>query len=162
MEHGQRRRRELQGSVAQTGETSEVVGVRVTDDARRPADGDRAVGQSRTGRYERALTEEHATAEPRAGHEDRRVADLAQIADLVGVWDGEACGPVQKRLHDLVTEKLAEAQRHIDELTAFRDQLGHAATQLTAPAADGPCSDECACMALDHALTPVPLTAKPG
>ena len=87
---------------------------------------------------------------------------LEDIADLVGIWDGEACGPVQKRLHDLVTEKLAEAQRQIEELTAFRDQLHNAAGQLTTPAPDGPCSEACACMALDHALAPVPLTAKPG
>ena len=87
---------------------------------------------------------------------------LEDIADLVGIWDGERCGPVQRRLHDLVTEKLAEAQRQIEELTAFRDQLGHAATQLTGPATDGPCSEECACLAIDHALTPVPLTAKPA
>src|SRR4051812_35209383 len=56
---------------------------------------------------------------------------LEDIADLVGVWDGERCGPVQKRLHDLVTEKLEEAERQIDELTAFRDQLQSAATNLT-------------------------------
>jgi MerR family copper efflux transcriptional regulator len=87
---------------------------------------------------------------------------LEDIADLVGVWDGEACEPVQKRLHDLVTEKLAEAKRQIDELSAFCAQLDHAAGQLTAPAPDGPCSDACACMALDSALTRVPLTARPG
>jgi MerR family transcriptional regulator, copper efflux regulator len=87
---------------------------------------------------------------------------LDDIADLVGIWDGELCGPVQKRLHDLVTEKLAEAQRQIDELAAFRDQLHHAATQLTGPTPDGPCSESCACMALDGALRPVPLTTKPG
>jgi DNA-binding transcriptional MerR regulator len=87
---------------------------------------------------------------------------LEDIADLVGIWDGERCGPVQKRLHDLVTEKLADAQRQIEELTTFRDQLGEAATRLTGPAVDGPCSEECACLALDGALTPVPLTAKPG
>jgi DNA-binding transcriptional MerR regulator len=87
---------------------------------------------------------------------------LEEIGDLVGIWDGEQCGPVQKRLHDLVSEKLAEAQRQIEELTAFRDQLHHAAGQLTGPATDGPCSEACACTALDHALTPVPLTARPG
>lgn len=87
---------------------------------------------------------------------------LDDIADLVGVWDGELCGPVQRRLHDLVTEKLAEAQRQIEELTELQAQLHQAAGQLTAPAPDGPCSAECACMALDSALTPVPLTAKPG
>jgi len=87
---------------------------------------------------------------------------LDDIADLVGIWDGELCGPVQKRLHDLVTEKLAEAQRQIDELAEFRDQLRYAAAQLTGPAPDGPCSESCACMALDGALSPVPLTTKPG
>ena len=87
---------------------------------------------------------------------------LEDIADLVGIWDGEACGPVQKRLHDLVTEKLAEAQRQIEELTAFRDQLGNAASNLAGPAPDGPCSETCACMALDGALAAVPLIGKPG
>ena len=87
---------------------------------------------------------------------------LEDIADLVGVWDGEACGPVQKRLHDLVTDKLLEAERQIAELTRFRDQLRSAATNLTGPAPDGPCSGTCACMALDGALAPVPLVSKPG
>ena len=87
---------------------------------------------------------------------------LEDIADLVGVWDGEACGPVQKRLHDLVTDKLLEAERQIAELTSFRDQLRSAATNLTGPAPDGPCSGTCACMALDGALAPAPLVSKPG
>jgi MerR family transcriptional regulator, copper efflux regulator len=87
---------------------------------------------------------------------------LEDIFDLVGIWDGERCGPVQNRLHDLVTRKLVEAQRQIDELTEFREQLRHAATRLTGPAPDGPCSETCACLALDSALAPVPLTAKPG
>jgi len=87
---------------------------------------------------------------------------LDDIADLVGIWDGERCGPVQKRLHDLVTEKLTEAQRQIDELAEFQAQLRHAATQLTGPSPDGPCSESCACLALDAALSPVPLTTKPG
>jgi DNA-binding transcriptional MerR regulator len=86
---------------------------------------------------------------------------LEDIADLVGIWDGERCGPVQKRLHDLVTDKLTEAERQIDELHAFRDQLRRAATNLTAPAPDGPCSEVCACMALDGVLAPVPLITKP-
>jgi DNA-binding transcriptional MerR regulator len=85
---------------------------------------------------------------------------LEEITDLVGIWDGERCGPVQKRFHDLVTAKLADAERQIAELVALSDQLRHAATQLAGPAIDGPCSDGCACLALDHALTPVALTTK--
>jgi DNA-binding transcriptional MerR regulator len=74
---------------------------------------------------------------------------LEEITDLVGIWDGERCGPVQRRFHDLVTDKLAAAERQIAELTALSDQLRHAAAQLTGPATDGPCSAECACTALD-------------
>lgn len=82
---------------------------------------------------------------------------LEEITDLVGIWDGERCGPVQKRFHDLVTTKLADAERQIAELTALTDQLRHAATQLAGPAIDGPCSEDCACLALDGALAPVAL-----
>jgi MerR family transcriptional regulator, copper efflux regulator len=85
---------------------------------------------------------------------------LEEITDLVGIWDGERCSPVQKRFHDLVTTKLAETQRQIAELTALSDQLRHAATQLAGPAVDGPCSAGCACLALDGALAPVALTTK--
>ena len=31
---------------------------------------------------------------------------LEEITDLLDVWDGEQCGPVQRRFHALVTEKL--------------------------------------------------------
>jgi DNA-binding transcriptional MerR regulator len=71
---------------------------------------------------------------------------LEEIATLVDIWDGERCGPVQRRFHDLVSNKIAETQRQIAELTAFADQLHHAAAQLAGPATDGPCSDSCACV----------------
>jgi MerR family transcriptional regulator, copper efflux regulator len=79
---------------------------------------------------------------------------LDEIVDLVGVWDGERCGPVQKRFHDLVTSKLADTQQQIDELTLLADQLRHAATQLAGPASDGPCDEQCVCSTLG-AVTPV-------
>jgi DNA-binding transcriptional MerR regulator len=87
---------------------------------------------------------------------------LEEITDLVGIWDGERCGPVQKRFHDLVTTKLADTQRQIDELTALADQLRHAALQLAGPATDGACSEQCACLALEAATAPVVRTAKAG
>jgi MerR family copper efflux transcriptional regulator len=83
---------------------------------------------------------------------------LEEIADLVGIWDGERCGPVQRRFHDLVTGKLADAQRQIAELTALTDELRHAAAQLAGPAVDGPCSEACACSALDVAAPTARLT----
>jgi DNA-binding transcriptional MerR regulator len=85
---------------------------------------------------------------------------LEEITDLVGIWDGERCAPVQRRFHDLVTAKLAATERQIAELTALTGQLHQAAAQLAGPAIDGPCSEGCACSALDRALAPVPLTAK--
>ena len=54
---------------------------------------------------------------------------LEEITDLVDVWDGERCGPVQRRFHELVTTKMADAEHQIAELTAFVDQLQHAAAQ---------------------------------
>lgn len=87
---------------------------------------------------------------------------LEEITDLVGIWDGERCGPVQRRFHDLVTAKLTDAQRQIAELTALTDQLRHAAAQLAGPAVDGPCKEDCVCLASDVALAPVDLTTKPA
>jgi DNA-binding transcriptional MerR regulator len=48
---------------------------------------------------------------------------LDEIAALVQIWDGKQCGPVQHRLHDLVTQKINDAQRQIAELTAYSAQL---------------------------------------
>jgi MerR family transcriptional regulator, copper efflux regulator len=82
---------------------------------------------------------------------------LEEITDLVGIWDGERCGPVQKRFHDLITTKLADAERQIAELTALTGQLRDAAAMLAGPAIDAPCNEECACLALD-AVPSVALT----
>lgn len=85
---------------------------------------------------------------------------LEEITDLITIWDGERCGPVQRRFHELLTTKIAAAQRQIDELTALVGQLHQAATRLEGPASDGPCSAECACMALGARVEPVALTTK--
>lgn len=87
---------------------------------------------------------------------------LEEVTDLVGIWDGERCGPVQRRFHDLVTEKLAATERQIAELTALSGQLHRAAAQLAGPAIDGPCSEGCACAAIDSALSPVRSAARAG
>ena len=87
---------------------------------------------------------------------------LDEITDLVAIWDGEHCGPVQRRFHELVTAKIADAQSQVGELTAFATQLRSAATQLAGPPVDGPCGDGCACLGDPAAApVPVPLVAKP-
>ena len=72
---------------------------------------------------------------------------LEEIIDLAAIWDGESCGPVQRRFHQLVTTKIGAAQAQMAELTAFAAQLQSAAARLSQPAIDGPCDEGCACMA---------------
>ncbi|HET6953160.1 MAG TPA: MerR family transcriptional regulator [Acidimicrobiales bacterium] len=72
---------------------------------------------------------------------------LDEITDLIGLWDGERCGPVQRRFHDLVTAKVADVRRRTAELSAFAGQLAAAAGALAGPAPDGPCGAGCACLA---------------
>lgn len=72
---------------------------------------------------------------------------LEEITELVAAWAGERCAPVQQRLHELVTAKIAEVQNRTVELVAFGAQLQAAAAQLGAPPVDGPCDDDCACVA---------------
>jgi DNA-binding transcriptional MerR regulator len=71
---------------------------------------------------------------------------LEEITDLIGIWDGDRCGPVQRSFHDLVTTKLAAAERQIAELTALAEQQRYTAAQLAGPPVDGPCNEDCACL----------------
>jgi DNA-binding transcriptional MerR regulator len=89
---------------------------------------------------------------------------LEEISDLVEVWDGEQCGPVQRRFHELITAKIGTARRQLVELSAFTVQLQAAAEQLSGEPVDGPCGDDCACVAATAApspTAPVMLGAKP-
>ena len=89
---------------------------------------------------------------------------LEEIIDLVGIWDGQRCDPVQRRFHELVTSKIVDAQRQIAELTAFAAQLQTAAAQLAGKPIDGPCGDDCACLtaaADGRPSAPVALAATP-
>ena len=83
---------------------------------------------------------------------------LDEVTDLVDIWDGERCGPVQRRFHELVTDKLYATQTRIAELIAFASQLQTAASRLDEPALDGPCGDGCACLAEHDPTAPSPVT----
>jgi DNA-binding transcriptional MerR regulator len=82
---------------------------------------------------------------------------LEEITDLVEVWDGERCGPVQRRLHELVTAKLHDTDRQLTELAVFAGQLRAAAAELAGEPVDGPCDDGCACLHDRSERTPVAL-----
>ena len=71
---------------------------------------------------------------------------LEEITDLAAIWDGQRCGPVQRRFHDLVTAKLRAAESQVVELTAFANQLRTAAHRLSGEPPDGPCGPDCACL----------------
>ena len=71
---------------------------------------------------------------------------LEEITDLVSTWETGRCSPVQRRFHDLVTDKIREADDQITDLTAFSFQLREAAAQLNRPPPDGPCAQDCACL----------------
>ena len=72
---------------------------------------------------------------------------LEEITDLVGIWEGERCGPVQRRFHDLITQKIRAAENQVVELSAFVTQLQASADHLDTEPFDGPCGPGCACMA---------------
>jgi len=79
---------------------------------------------------------------------------LGEITDLVAIWDGERCGPVQLRFHELVTAKVGDARRQVAELEALSADLEDVAAQLAGPAIDGPCGDDCACLGSRAAAEP--------
>ncbi len=81
---------------------------------------------------------------------------LDEVADLLAIWDGEQCAPVQARFNELVTDKIRATQTQIAELLAFSSQLQAAAGRLAAAPADEPCNAECACLASDDDQ-PVPV-----
>lgn len=91
---------------------------------------------------------------------------LDEIADLAELWEAEDCAPVQARLHELVTDKIDDAQRRSTQLIQFTAQLQTAAAHLGDEPLDGPCGDRCACLAAHapsstsesgHAATSVPV-----
>lgn len=71
---------------------------------------------------------------------------LEEITELAALWDDQECGPVQARLHQLVTTKIDEAQRRSGELVRLTAELQTAATHLGGDPVDGPCGEGCACV----------------
>ena len=71
---------------------------------------------------------------------------LEEIVALAELWEAADCGPVQARLHELVTARIDDAQRRSAELVAFTAQLQTAAANLGGTPVDGPCDEGCACV----------------
>ena len=71
---------------------------------------------------------------------------LEEIVALAELWEADDCGPVQARLHELVTARIDDAQGRSAELIAFTAQLQAAAANLGGTPVDGPCDEGCACL----------------
>lgn len=63
---------------------------------------------------------------------------LDEIGDLLEISDGDRCAPVQRRLHDLVTAKIATARRQVADVTAMTARLEAAAARLGDEPVEGP------------------------
>ena len=72
---------------------------------------------------------------------------LEEIADLTELWDDDACRPVQRRLAEMVADRLAATGSRIAELTATAARLRTAANRLAEEPQAGPCDAGCACNA---------------
>lgn len=70
---------------------------------------------------------------------------LEEITELAEVWDRDECAPVKHRLRAVVADKLADVDRRLAELRAFRRDLERAADFLATAPLDGPCDERCGC-----------------
>ena len=69
--------------------------------------------------------------------------ELDDIAELVRLWDGEECGPVQEQLRAKVHDQRAATARRLGELTQLASDLDAVAATIGASATCGP---DCACV----------------
>ena len=70
---------------------------------------------------------------------------LEEITELVAVYDGGECGPVQDRLRALAEARLTDTRSRVAELVAFAGQLQASLAVLSSHRPDGPCDDRCGC-----------------
>lgn len=84
---------------------------------------------------------------------------LDEIAELVGLWDGDRCGPVQQRLRAVLDQKIVECDRRARDAEALARQLRHVAADLDGHTPDGPCDDECGCLSpVEEVAAPIACT----
>lgn len=84
----------------------------------------------------------------RARNLDLPVADLRQLVDL---WDGEDCSMVAARMREQVAQRLRDTQRQIAELMALASDLEGVQTRLQETPHAGACDDQCICLERTHA-----------
>lgn len=68
--------------------------------------------------------------------------ELDDLADLVRLWDGAECAPVQVRLRSLVHAQRAATRARLEELTQLTADLD----AVSASIGDAACGPDCACV----------------
>jgi MerR family transcriptional regulator, copper efflux regulator len=123
---------------------------------------------SRTGNGYRTYDERTVERLVFVNRAKRLGCSLDDIADLMLAWEGGECGPIQDRLRQLVATKLADADREIQSLLAFTEELQQAAQTLERHRPVGACDDNCGCITDPDASgdpaspRPLALTTKPS
>jgi len=70
--------------------------------------------------------------------------ELRDIAELVRLWDGDRCEPVQDQLRIMVHEQRLATRERLDVLTQLAADLDAVGSRI---GADDTCGPDCACMA---------------
>ncbi|MGH2716679.1 MAG: MerR family transcriptional regulator [Thermoleophilaceae bacterium] len=83
--------------------------------------------------------------------------DLDDLAELVRLWDGDECGPVQEQLRTKVHDQRAATARRLEELTQLGADLDAVAATLGAAETCGP---DCACVRPTQSRSELPMAAE--
>jgi DNA-binding transcriptional MerR regulator len=84
--------------------------------------------------------------------------DLQEVAELVRLWDGDRCEPVQDRLREQVHQQQLATRNRLDELAQLADDLERVGATIGATDACGP---GCACLGEPADARPEPLPMAP-
>ncbi|MFN2419051.1 MAG: MerR family transcriptional regulator [Candidatus Limnocylindria bacterium] len=83
--------------------------------------------------------------------------DLDDIGELVRLWDGEECGPVQEQVRATVHDQRAATARRLEELTQLAADLDAVAATLGATDTCGP---DCACVRSTESRSELPMASE--
>lgn len=83
--------------------------------------------------------------------------ELDDIAELVRLWDGEECGPVQEQLRAKVHDQRAATARRLKELTQLASDLDTVAATIGRSEVCGP---DCACVRPTGSAADLPMASE--